>query len=232
MAVQVINFFPILTILLLTLFIEQFEPFLRKYFETYKYKSITTDTFRKFYETHFANVNAIKKIDWDTWLNAPGLPPIIPEFDMTYAKVCNEFTKRFIDWDLPSSIPFSQDDVKSLRPEQLVQLLQNIMAEKPQSIQKLEQFEERFGLKGSKNSEIKFRWIMIGLRAHWEEMIDEALDWVVQVGRMKFVRPLYRELYKWEAAKDRAIKVYEGYKKNMMHVTAYTVGRDLKLIKD
>ncbi|GJQ82646.1 hypothetical protein Trydic_g19664 [Trypoxylus dichotomus] len=206
-----------------------FEPFLRKYFDTYKFKSITTDVFRRFYESYFANVSAITEVDWDKWLYSPGLPPQIPDFDMTYIKVCSDFTKRFIDWDENSPIPFTDEDVKSLRTEQLIHLLQKIIAEKPQSVAKLRKFEEKFGLKSVKNAEIKYRWLRIGLQSHWEEKIQETVDWVVQVGRMKFARPLYRALYAWEASRQIALETYNANKKNMMHVLAYTVGKDLNL---
>ncbi|KAK9732373.1 Peptidase M1 N-terminal domain [Popillia japonica] len=208
---------------------EHFEPFLRKYFDTFKYKSITTDTFRNFYESNFAHIDAIKEIDWQTWLYSPGFPPEIPEFDMSYVKVCTDFSKRFIEWDGVSPIPFTDDDVKSLRTEQLIHLLQKIIAEEPQSIEKLRQFEDKFGLKSVKNAEIKYRWLRIGLQSHWEDKIGETLDWLVHVGRMKYARPLYRALYDWEVSRQRAIDSYTKNKDNMMHVLAYTLSKDLKL---
>ncbi|KAI4466578.1 leukotriene a-4 hydrolase [Holotrichia oblita] len=208
---------------------EHFEPFLRKYFDTFKYKSITTDTFRNFYESNFAHVDAIKHIDWQKWLYCPGFPPVIPDFDMTYVKVCSDFNKRFIEWDGVSAIPFTDDDVASLRMEQLIHLLQKIVAEEPQSIDKLRKFEEKFKLKSVKNAEIKYRWLRIGLQSHWEDKIQETLDWLVEVGRMKYARPLYRALYDWDVSRQRAIDSYMSNKDNMMHVLAYTLSKDLKL---
>lgn len=157
----------------------------------------------------------------------------MPPYDMTFVKICDDFTKRFVTWEYSTSIPFSDEEVSSLRSAQLVQLLQNIFEEESSMpIEKLQAFEEKFQLKSTRNSEIKFWWLRIGLKARWCEKIDEALNWVVEIGRMKFVRPLYRDLYDWEVSRGRAIEVYEANKKSMMHVTAYTVGQDLKLITE
>lgn len=156
----------------------------------------------------------------------------IPKYDMTFARICDEFCERFVAWDPSTPIPFSDQDVSSLRAEQMIQLLQNILEEEPVPSAKLQAFEEKFKLKSARNCEIKFRWLRIGLKAHWEEKIDETLDWVVDVGRMKYVRPLYRDMYKWEAARERAIQVYKDNKKNMMYVAAHTVGKDLHLLSE
>ena len=64
----------------------------------------------------------------------------------------------------------------------------------------------------SKNSEVRFRWIRVGLKvdqispklkkyqfqARYENAIDNALAMVTEQGRMKFTRPLYRDLGSWE----------------------------------
>lgn len=49
-------------------------------------------------------------------------------------------------------------------------------------------------MSGRLNAEIKFRWLRLGLRAHWTERVDDALKFVTEQGRMKFVRPIYRSV--------------------------------------
>jgi hypothetical protein len=51
---------------------------------------------------------------------------------------------------------------------------------------------ELYKLSGSNNSEIKFRWIRLGIRARWEDAIPRAVQMVTEQGRMKFLRPIYR----------------------------------------
>ncbi|GJQ82649.1 hypothetical protein Trydic_g19666 [Trypoxylus dichotomus] len=207
-----------------------FEPFLRKYFNTYKFKSITTDVFQKFYQSHFANVAAVANIDWDEWLYGLGYPPRIPKFDMTYIKVCLDFTKRFIDWRENTPFPFTDEDVNSLKTQQLIHILQKIIAEKPQSVAKLEKFEVKFGLRSTNNTHIKCRWLKIGLQAHWKDKVEETVEMMRQVGTIRCLRPLYRALYAWKDTKQIAIDTYNANKKNMMHVLVQIIGKDLNLL--
>jgi leukotriene-A4 hydrolase len=52
--------------------------------------------------------------------------------------------------------------------------------------------EEVYHFNNNNNSEIKFRWIRLGLKAKWEKIIPKAVEMVTEQGRMKFLRPIYR----------------------------------------
>ena len=49
-----------------------------------------------------------------------------------------------------------------------------------------------YDLNAVNNSEIKFRWIRLGLRGKWKNAVPRAIEMVSEVGRMKFLKPLYR----------------------------------------
>ncbi|KAJ3648764.1 hypothetical protein Zmor_020541 [Zophobas morio] len=207
----------------------QFEPFLRKYFDTFKFKSIDTDDFKSFFENHFSNNSAIQSVDWNVWLYSPGMPPVIPNYNTTLAEKCNKLNKQILDWDEKAACPVESSQVKNLTADEIIYLLQQILDDKPQSVTKLEKLDKVFHFSDVKNSEIKFRWLRIGLKSHWPKSVDPALDWVNEVGRMKFVRPLYRDLYAWEDSRAKAVDNFEKNKQYMMHVVAYTVSKDLHL---
>ncbi|XP_049817242.1 leukotriene A-4 hydrolase isoform X2 [Aethina tumida] len=208
---------------------EQFEPFLRKYFDTFKYKSIDTDDFKNFFENYFSSVTNIKDINWNLWLYTPGMPPVIPDYDKTLAIAADDIVDKFINWKDESPIPISEEVKSKLTTGQLIYILGKLSASEAQPINKLEAFNKLFNLDKVKNSEIKFRWLRICLKAHWEEKVDAVLSWINVVGRMKFVRPLYRDLYNWEASRNKAIENFKQNKHNMMHVSAYTLEKDLHL---
>ncbi|XP_017773520.1 PREDICTED: leukotriene A-4 hydrolase isoform X2 [Nicrophorus vespilloides] len=204
-----------------------FEPFLRKYFDTYKYRSLTTDEFKAFFIEYFSSTPEIKNIEWNKWLHTPGMPPVIPDYDKTLLKTIDEMKQRWLNWDEKSGpVPFSGDEITSI---QKIQLLQDIFESEPQPIKKLEVLEEKFKFTEVQNAEIKFRWLRIGIKAKWEKIVDPALNWVNEVGRMKYCRPLYRDFYNWEEMRAKAIQNFQDNRKNMMHVSAYTIAHDLRL---
>ena len=63
-----------------------FEPFLRAYYENFKYQSIDSYQFKEFFLNYF-NSNDLSSIDWEQWFNLPGMPKYKPNFDESLAKV-------------------------------------------------------------------------------------------------------------------------------------------------
>ncbi|XP_008195768.2 leukotriene A-4 hydrolase isoform X2 [Tribolium castaneum] len=207
----------------------QFEPFLREYFNTFKYKSIDTNDFKSFFEKYFASKAAIKSVDWNTWLYGTGMPPVVPNYNTSLATNCDKLMKQFVEWDEKAACPVETTHIKNLGADEIIYLLQEIWSGKPLSIPKLEQLDKLFEFSKVKNSEVKFRWLRIGLKAHWMKSVEPTLKWINEVGRMKFVRPLYRDLYAWEEVRSKAIENFKLNKNSMMHVVAYTVSKDLHL---
>lgn len=58
-----------------------FEPFLRKYLDKFKYQSVLTKDFQKFFYEYFNEKvpHKLEEIDWNTWLNLEGMPIVIPK---------------------------------------------------------------------------------------------------------------------------------------------------------
>ena len=55
--------------------------------------------------------------------------------------------------------------------------------------------EEVYSLNERENAEIKFQWIRLGLRCHWDEAVTLAVEMVTEHGRMRYIRPIYRYTY-------------------------------------
>lgn len=58
-------------------------------------------------------------------------------------------------------------------------------------------------------------------------ILSNAVSFITTQGRMKFVRPLYRELYKSKMAKELAI---ETYKKNQVCLVCLSLPHHMALI--
>ena len=75
---------------------------------------------------------------------------------------------------------------------QISQWLAQLLECDPLPVKKLEKMEELYKMFSLNNSEIKFRWLRLGLKAHWTESVEDSLKFITEQGRMKFVRPIYR----------------------------------------
>lgn len=226
-----------------------FEPFLKSYYDHFKYQSIDSDQFKAYFLDYFKDKD-LSGIEWEKWFKQPGMPIYKPAYDETLAKACKELSGKWVAWNIDQPCPFTNKDLENLSSEQRIEFLAQLIEEQPLSIQKLEKMEELYGLNAINNSEIKFKWIRLGLKAKWMDAVPRAVSMVTEQGRMKFLRPLYRyeilvgsfscwqlvscssrDLFNWEETRQVALQTFEKNKNSMMHVAVQGLEIDMKLAK-
>ena len=92
---------------------------------------------------------------------------------------------------------------------------------------KINLLTQTYGFDNTKNSEIRFRLMRLIIKARLTDRFDEIFEFANSNFRMKFVRPVYRDLGQWELARPLAIENFKKVKDEMMKVCAYTVAKDL-----
>ena len=97
-----------------------------------------------------------------------------------------------MDWDENTKIEFAPQSFLSFSTWQKIEFLSQFLEESPLSVKKLQKMQELYDLSSYTNSEIRFRWIRLGLRGKWQDAISKATQMVSEQGRLKFTRPLYR----------------------------------------
>ncbi|XP_063540156.1 leukotriene A-4 hydrolase isoform X1 [Cydia strobilella] len=203
---------------------EVFDDFLRSYLNHFARKSLDTDQFKAYLLKYFSDNEKLNAVDWKAWLNTSGMPPVIPDYDTSMTKAITTLLGQIND-----NHEFKYGDVKVFTPHQIIHLLQELIERPPLSVDSLRSMGQAYKLDTSKNAEIKYRWLRLCIRSKDLDKVPEALDFVNKQGRMKYVRPIYRDLYAWEEVRQQAINNFLENEKYMMHVSAYTVRKDLHL---
>ncbi|CAH1784371.1 unnamed protein product, partial [Owenia fusiformis] len=207
-----------------------FEPFLREYIKQYQYKSLDTAEWKTFLYSYFKDKKEIlDSVDWDAWFNTPGLPPVKNEFDTSLADACTALAKKWSDASDEDVSSFPASDLESLSSPQRVEFLAQLIMLPPLSKAKVEMMQKLYKFDDVKNSEIRFRWIRLGLRAEFDAAIPLAIDFMNAQGRMKFVRPVHRDLYAWEKARPIAIENFQKHRNEMHTTTAQLLAKDMHL---
>ncbi|KAL4659337.1 leukotriene A-4 hydrolase [Arapaima gigas] len=199
-----------------------FMKFIRYYIQRYAYASVNTDEWKNCLFTYFRDKgDVLKKVDWDGWMNTPGMPPV--PFLPSQAK----------EEDLAS---FSEADLKPLSSTQLTEFLTLLLLKDPLPLTHVKRMQEVYNLNSIKNCEIRFRysempdvWLRLCVRARWEEAVPLAFKMATEQGRLKYTRPLFRELHEFEKYRQEAVDTYLQHRAAMHPVTAALVGRDLKV---
>lgn len=144
-------------------------------------------------------------------------------YDTTKAEAVNAVVEKIND----PNAELVYQDVQPFSPQQIINLLQSLIEQDPLPLERLHQVGKNYKIDSSKNSEIEFRWLRLCIRSKDETKLDDALSFVNHQGRMKYVRPLYRDLYAWEEVRERTVQNFLKNEPFMMHVTAYMLKKDL-----
>uniref|UniRef100_A0A8W7P7T6 Leukotriene A(4) hydrolase n=1 Tax=Anopheles coluzzii TaxID=1518534 RepID=A0A8W7P7T6_ANOCL len=211
----------------------KFEPFFRAYLDRFKYQSVLTNDFKQMLYEWFRedpnNEVLLERINWDLWLFGEGMPPVIPSYDRSMLEACLAHATLWAENDL-DTIKNSPLVKQSLVSVQLIEFLAQLLEKKnivDLTAEKVALLGETYGFSTTKNAELRFRFVRLFIRARLIEKMDEILAFANSNFRMKFVRPVYKELGAWPQARPIAIENYNRVKDQMMTVCAYTVAKDL-----
>ncbi|ORX42508.1 leukotriene A-4 hydrol [Hesseltinella vesiculosa] len=199
-----------------------FEPFLKSYVKKFAGQSITTEQWKDYLYSYFETthgqtlVDKLNTIDWDTWINGTGMPPVDPEFDVTLAKQCYELADRWDNArDQADLSSFTSADIANFTAGQKIVFLERLTDCAPLPHHMIEKMDQLYELTPVRNAEIRFRWQNVCLIASYEPIYPEVAAFLVEQGRMKFVRPLFRLLHDAkngaQLAKDTFVKHKDFY---------------------
>ena len=131
-----------------------------------------------------------------------------------------------IDLRLQSYSP-SLSDIEGLTANQVIVLLERIQLFKtPLTAEQSQAMDKAYSLTSSRNVELSARYLGIALKAKDKTAYQPAADLLGKVGRMKFVRPLYRTLN--EVDRKLALETFEKHKDFYHPICRAQVEKDLK----
>lgn len=183
---------------------ETFDAFLRGYFEHFAFQSITTQQFESYLEEHLLQPNprVAELVPVKQWIYEPGIPA---SADLPVSSAFAEVKKQAESWasgataaaDLPANGWVTQEWLQFLTalPEEL-------------TTEQMAELDAAFSLTQSGNSEIIAEWLQISIRNEYEAAYPRLEEFLIEVGRRKFLKPIYEELVKTDAGKERAAAIY------------------------
>ncbi|XP_070290799.1 leukotriene A-4 hydrolase [Salvelinus sp. IW2-2015] len=165
----------------------------------------------------------------ERWMHTLGLPPFKPQYDTTMADACIALCKRWVKTKEGDLGNFSEVDVKTLSTHQLIEFLSLLLQEEPLPLSHVKKMQEVYRLNAFNNAEIRFRWLRLCVKSKWEDAVPMALKMATEQGRMKFTRPLFKEVYNFDKYREEAVRVFIAHRAAMHPVTSNLVAKDLKV---
>jgi aminopeptidase N len=168
---------------------ERFDRFLRSYFDHFAFQSITTDDFLDYLRRELPTSVAV-----DEWIYQPGIPanaaePHSDAFTRVEATAARWERGEPVEtgrWSTQEWLHF----LRTLRDPDLARL------------------DREFHFSETGNAEILCQWLVMAVRAHYPPAYLALEEFLCSVGRRKFLKPLYGELWKTAEGQERAREIY------------------------
>ncbi|CAM1501099.1 Fc.00g102610.m01.CDS01 [Cosmosporella sp. VM-42] len=176
---------------------DNFDKFIPHYFTKWSEKSLDSFEFKATFLDFFnglGNEDVQKKIagiNWDDKFYTPGLPPK-PDFDTSLADQCYDLASKWKD----ESFEPSSADIEAFTANQKLVFLAEVQQAGALSPERSQLLGKAYEFTASKNVELLAAYYAIALKAEDTTSYNGVAELLGTVGRMKFVRPLYRGLNK------------------------------------
>jgi aminopeptidase N len=197
---------------------ERFDALLRRWFDGHAFQSVTTETFLAFLQRELLGRDPAlaRQIDVDAWITQPGLPADAPHpVSPLLAQVDGEVARWRKD-----------KDAAALRTDgwvtgQWLHFLEGVADDVDAGT--MAALDRRYAFTRAGNAEILCVWLRLAVQ-HGYAAADAALErFLDDVGRRKFLEPLYEELCKTEAGRARAQAIYARARPRYHAVSTKTI---------
>lgn len=207
---------------------EKFDAFLKGYFNHFAFQSVTTEGFLEYLNNNLLSQEDVA-VDIEKWVYGTGIPEdiIIPESDRF--KLVEE---KIQDW-YNHQITLNEMDSEMWTTHEWLHFIRALPAEL--EVDRMEEIDNTFKLTYSKNAEILAAWFEVSINRDYTAVKDELENFLREVGRRKFLMPLYSALNETAEGKEMALRIYARARPNYHAVSVRSIddllGFDLEKYK-
>jgi aminopeptidase N len=180
-----------------------FDAFLREYFDAHAFQSITTPQFAEYLKQNLLLSNTKKgaRARVQQWLYEPGIPHDAPR---PASKDLERLERALLEFGIAKGA--AELDTVGWEPHHWLYFLENLPA--TISAKQLADLDREFSFTDTANNEILAVWLRLAIRTRYEPAQARLEQFLMEVGRRKFLEPLYKELAKTPEGLERAREIY------------------------
>jgi len=186
---------------------ERFDGFLRSWFEGFAFQSVGTADVVACLEREAAAAVPVRE-----WLTRPGIPEGAPESRSDALARVEALTAR---WIAGGAI-----DTSAWTTQEWLHFLRTATAP-------LDRLDREFAFTRAGNAEVLHQWLLLAVRAGYEPAFGRLEEFLLSVGRRKFLRPLYTEMAATPSGRARAAAIYEKARAGYHPIARATVDQIL-----
>lgn len=186
---------------------EVFDAFLRKWFAAHAFGSVQTSDFVAFVEQELVashpSLPGTTAPQLASWLDQPGLPESAPEPVSAALDEVRGLAEQFAKGELAAK----QIKTRGWTPWHWLHFLRSL-PEETITIEQMAALDSAFSLSESSNAEILGEWLTQAAAHRYEPAYPRMESFLIEVGRRKFLMPIYRALADTPEGRKVALAIY------------------------
>ena len=204
---------------------ERFDPFLRAWFDTHAFQSVTTQQFVDFYRARLEPLapEAVSEAELLEWLDGAGIPDFAEPVRSVRFEAVDTARQAWAD---AGDVAALQQAAKGWTTLEWMRFLESLPPELP--TQTLEALDAAFGFTGTSNGELAMRWYPLTVRSGYVKAQPALTAFTARVGRRKLIMPIYAALMDREDTRGLAAEILERARPGYHPITTGSVERLLQ----
>lgn len=206
----------------------KFDTFLTSYFKKFQFKTITTKEFEKYLSNQLIAPNDVR-FNVKKWLYEAGLPRTCyaiqsPRYDKI-KQLATDFANGKDIFKRPKKKRGKKREPALTRDLYMPQEWQLFIRALPTnlSVEKMALLNEKLRFNSWKNAEVATEWFVLSIKTGYLEPRPDMEEFLLLVGRRKFLLPIYEALANSKEGKEWATKVYKKARENYHPISIGTI---------
>ncbi|ATD66784.1 aminopeptidase [Luteimonas chenhongjianii] len=198
---------------------ENFDAFLRGYFDHFAFQSVTTEQFLAYAKEHLFDKfpGTVTDAEIQEWIYAPGIPASAPQ---VMSRNFGIVDSARLAWLGSGQLPPRQI-TDAWSTQEWLHFLDSLPP--TLTIEQLAQLDEAYGFTGTDNGEIAMRWYPLAVRSGYTQANEALAEFTARVGRRKLIMPIYTALVQTEPGLALARQIFETARPGYHPITTGSV---------
>jgi leukotriene-A4 hydrolase len=195
---------------------ENWDAFLLEYFTEHSFKVMDTDRFLAYLNENLLTGEFQDAVNVDDWVFGVGIPQNIPEVNSDRMADVDAFVTKWNAKEIASSELPWESWVYQERNRFVGGMADDC------GVEQMSEIDAAFGIGQSGNNEVLFSWLEKSIRNNYTPAYPRLEKFLVEVGRRKFLTPLYRAMIETDQ-KEMSLSIYGKARGNYHAVATMTM---------
>ncbi|MDA0732715.1 MAG: M1 family metallopeptidase [Bacteroidetes bacterium] len=201
----------------------QFDAFLSEYFTKHAFTVMDTDNFIEYLEgTLLTDETTRDAVNLTAWIDGAGLPENCPKIQSDRIENVDIAVASWASGELATSDLLWNDWLYQERYRFLKSIPSSV------NVTKLDELNSTFKISSTGNNEVLFAWLEQAVLKGHEASYDRLETFLINVGRRKFLTPLYKALLDTDQT-NMALSIYKKARPNYHSVATGTMDELLNI---